>query len=54
MIALQDSKEPNIFNKALTLSARDIWMKVMEEEIEFMKVNQVWDLVELPSNCKTI
>ena len=26
----------------------------MEEEIESMKVNRVWDLVDLPPGCKSI
>ena len=54
MIASHDSEEPNTFNKALTSSARDLQMKAMEEELESMKVNQVWDFLEFLPNRKTI
>lgn len=30
------------------------WKKVMNKEMEFMKVNYVWDLVDLLSICKAI
>lgn len=40
MIASHDGNEPNTFNEALTLFARYLWMKAMEEEIESIKVNQ--------------
>ena len=54
MIVSHDSKKPNTFDEALTLSARDFWMKAMKEEMESMKVNQVSDLIELSPNRKTI
>ena len=41
MIASHDSDESNTYNEALTSSAKDLWMKAIEEEIESMKVNQV-------------
>ena len=41
MIASQDSDEPNTYNKTLTSSTKDLWMKAIEEEMEFMKVNQI-------------
>ena len=41
MIASHDGDEPNTYNEALISSAKDLWIKAMEEEIESMKVNQV-------------
>jgi hypothetical protein len=32
----------------LVLKVRE-WIKAMEEEMESMKTNQVWDLIDLPS-----
>ena len=54
MIASHDGDEPNTYNEALTSSAKDLWMKAMDEEMESMKVNQVQDLVDLLPNRKTI
>lgn len=54
MIALHDGNEPNTFNEALTLFARYLWMKAMEEEIESIKVNQFWDLIDLLPNRRAI
>jgi len=30
------------------------WMTAMEDELAFMKKNDVWDSVELPAGCKSI
>ena len=45
MIAPQDDEKPKTFSHALSsLKARE-WIKAMEEEMESMKTNQVWDLL---------
>ena len=54
MIASQDDDEPKIVQEALSSSVSDEWMKAMNDEMESMKTNQVWDLVDLPSGQKTI
>ena len=41
MIASHDGDEPNTYNEALTSSAKDLWMKAIEEKMESIKVNQV-------------
>ena len=41
MIASHDGDEPNTYNEALTSSAKDLWMKAIDEEMKSMKVNQV-------------
>ena len=40
--------------EALSSSVSDEWMKAMNNEMKFMRTNQVWDLVDLPSGRKAI
>ena len=40
--------------EALSSSVSDEWMKAMNNEMKFMRTNQVWDLVDLSSGCKAI
>ena len=54
MLAVHDSDEPKNVNEALMSHAKEQWIKAMEEEMESMKVNYVWDLVDLPPNRKAI
>jgi len=54
MIAPQDDEEPKTFNHALSGPKASEWIKAMEEEMESMKINQVWDLVDLPSGQRSI
>ena len=41
--------EPNFVIEALSSPARDEWLKPMRKELESMKINKVWDLVDLPN-----
>ena len=54
MIASQDDDEPKTVQEAISSSVSDEWMKAMNDEIESMRTNQVWDLVDLPSGHKAI
>ena len=54
MIASQDDDEPKIVQEALSSSVSDEWMKAMNDEMESMRTNQVWDLVDLLSGHKVI
>ena len=54
MIASQDDDEPKTVQKVLSSSVSDEWMKAMNDEMESMRTNQVWDLVDLPSRRKPI
>ena len=54
MIASQNDDEPKTVQEALSSSVSDEWMKVMNDEMESMRTNQVWDLVDLPSRRKAI
>ena len=46
--------EPNSVTKALSSPKRDEWLKAMKEELESIKMNKVWDLVDLPENIKLL
>ena len=48
MIASQDDDEPKTVQKVLSSSVSDEWMKAMNDEMESMRTNKVWDLVDLP------
>jgi hypothetical protein len=54
MIAPQDDEEPKTFSYALSGPKAREWIKAMEKEMESMKINQVWDLVDLPSGRRSI
>ena len=54
MIASEDDDEPKTVQEALSSSVSDEWMKAMNDEMESMRTNQVWDLVDLLSGCKEI
>ncbi|CAL5374326.1 unnamed protein product [Camellia sinensis] len=54
MIAPSDEMEPKNLKEALSSPASKEWSTAMEEEIESMKKNHVWDLVDLPLGRKTI
>ena len=54
MIAPHDDEEPKNINEALSGPKAKKWIKAMEEKIKSMNVNQVWDLVDLPSGRRSI
>ena len=54
MIASQDDDKPKNMKRTLSSSVNDEWMKAMNDEMESMRTNQVWDLVDLPSGQKAI
>jgi transposase InsO family protein len=53
-IVTPDYEEPRNVNEALSCYAKEEWIKAMEEEMESMKSNQVWELVDLPKGRKAI
>ena len=53
MIA-HDEEEPKTIQQALSYPTSKEWIKSMEEEMNSMKSNQVWDLVDLLPSRKTI
>ena len=54
MIAPQDDEEPKTITEDLSGPKAKEWSKAMEEEMESMRTNQVWDLVDLPPGRKSI
>ena len=54
MVSPTELDEPNSVIEALSSPKRNEWLKAMKEELESMKTNKVWDLVELPKERKTI
>jgi hypothetical protein len=52
IISPQDEEQPIYINEAFTFLAKDKWIKVIEEELESMKSNQVWKFVNLTKKSK--
>ena len=51
---LQDNDEPNTIEEALSSPNKDKWRNALEDEMESMKENQVWKVVELSKGRKAI
>jgi hypothetical protein len=54
MVALQDDDEPRSYHEAISYPTSNEWMKAMNEEIESIRTNQAWDLVDFLLGCKAI
>ena len=52
--ANDDGNEPWTMNEALSSPKRAEWEKEMKTEMESLKINDVWELVELPEDRKVI
>ena len=54
-LAAQDGLvEPRTVKDALSGPNSEKWMSAMQKELDSMKKNQVWDLVDLPKGCKSV
>ncbi|GKA30230.1 retrotransposon protein, putative, ty1-copia subclass [Tanacetum coccineum] len=51
---LGDINEPGNYKAALLDPKSDKWLEVMNVEMQFMKDNEVWDLVDIPLDGKTV
>ncbi|GJR28271.1 zinc knuckle CX2CX4HX4C containing protein [Tanacetum coccineum] len=51
---LGDHGEPPNYRAALSDPESEKWLDAMNAEMQSMKDNQVWNLVDLPPNCKTV
>ena len=49
-----DTAEPNSVLEALSSSEKEEWKKAMDSEMESIKENKVWDLVELPEGKRVV
>ena len=47
MTILQDNNEPTTIEEALSFFNKKEWINVLEDEMESVKENQIWKLVEL-------
>ena len=52
--ANHDKYEPRTVKEVLSSPQKAKWVKAMEKEMESLKTNEVWNLVELPENRKTV
>ena len=48
------NKDPVSFSQAIECNDSSKWIDAMNDELKSMDQNQVWDLVELPDNCKKV
>ena len=49
-----DQKEPRTVKEAMSSPRKAKWVKAMEKEMQSLKTDEVWDLVELPENRKAV
>ena len=54
MTILQDNDESKTIEEAFSSPNKDKWKNALEDEMELMKENQVWRLVELSTRRKAI
>ncbi|GJR71470.1 retrotransposon protein, putative, ty1-copia subclass [Tanacetum coccineum] len=54
IIPIRDLGEPANYKATLLDPESDKWLNAMNVEMQSMKDNEVWDLVELPPNGKTV
>ena len=61
MVYLQESKidlgmnnDPVSFSQAIESIDSSKWIDAIEDELKSMDKNQVWDLIELPKDCKKV
>ena len=54
IVTPQDDDEPETIKEALECPTKEKGKVALEKEIESMKVNQVWSLVDLPAGRKAI
>ena len=46
--------DPKSFSQAMNSKESELWYNAMKEEMNSMKTNEVWDLVDLPSGAKLL
>ena len=49
-----NGKTPSTFEEAIQSADSDKWLATMAKEMESLKKNQTWELVELPKGKKAI
>jgi hypothetical protein len=51
---LQMEGDPTSFEEAMRSEQSSKWLKAMEDEMESMNANKVWDLETIPKGAKTV
>lgn len=51
---LTESQEPLSYREAMQSEETAQWKRAMDEEFESLTRNQVWELVEIPTNARII
>ena len=46
--------DPETFSQAISCNESELWYKAMKDELDSMKSNEVWDLIELPKGVQAI
>lgn len=54
MMASHNELEPRIVCEAPYGSSVEKWKDTIDDEMEFMRINEAWDLVNLPTGRKPI
>ena len=54
MSSLNEFKEPKSYQEAISSQEKEIWIKSMQEELETLKENNTWKLIDLPNGHKPI
>ncbi len=52
--AAQDDMEPRSYDEAMSSPVCNEWMTAKKEEMESMRTNKVWELLDLPFRRKSI
>jgi hypothetical protein len=53
-VMLIDHDEPVTYTEAMEGPESEKWLEAMKSKISFMYDNQVWTLVDIPSECKAV
>ncbi|KAJ0522562.1 putative RNA-directed DNA polymerase [Helianthus annuus] len=53
-VLIIDQEEPSTYKAAISGNESEKWLEAMGVEMQSMYDNQVWDLVELPPECRTV
>ena len=46
--------DPETFSQVISCNESELWYNAMKDELDSMKSNEVWDLVELPKGVQVI
>ncbi|KAI3793169.1 hypothetical protein L1987_35784 [Smallanthus sonchifolius] len=54
LLVAESNDEPTSYKSAISDPESEKWLKAMNAEMQFMRDNQVWDLIELPPGSRAI